>query len=314
MLRRKALENCSLKDRFNRCVNSYRIVVTMRCNYSCVFCHREGITNSLRNELMDSSDYGFLAENSVKLGIDDYKITGGEPLLRDDIGDIVKEISEAGGHVTMTSNGSMLSLRAKDLAEGGLERINVSLHSLRRETYSYITGGTRSLDKVLEGIKIAKDYGIKIKLDFVLMRTNFSELKDIIDYASNIGADLNIIELIPLGTPHAVYSKEHYPVKDLEAILNNISGEVKIKAFQNRPSFKLPSGIEVTLVKGYGNPSLCEGCTRLRVTPDAKFKTCLFVEDPYIDFLEPLKKRDKEGFIKALRRAVELREPYFKRG
>jgi cyclic pyranopterin phosphate synthase len=309
-----SLESCKLKDRFNRCVDSYRLVVTMRCNYSCIFCHREGIIAHERSELMDPSDYGFLSQVSVKLGVKDYKITGGEPLVRDDIGDIVREINRAGGKVTMTSNGSLLSMRAKALAEGGLDRINVSLHSLKKDTYAYITGGSRSLDKVLEGIRLAKDYGIDVKLDFVLMRTNFPELEDIIDFASKIGADLNIIELIPLGTPREVYSKEHYDSRNLDGILSRMGGEMKVKPFQNRPSFMLPFGIEVTIVKGYGNPSLCEGCTRLRITPDAKFKTCLFVEDPYVDFLDPLKRRDEEGLVRSLKKAVELRKPYFTRG
>ncbi|MFP3268602.1 MAG: GTP 3',8-cyclase MoaA [Desulfurococcales archaeon] len=300
-----------MKDKFNRCVNSYRLVVTMRCNYSCIFCHREGITSSRRSELMDPQDYGFLTRISVKLGVSEYKITGGEPLVRDDIGDIVKEISEAGGNVTMTSNGSLLNLKAKELAEGGLKRINVSLHSLREDTYGYLTGGSRSLDVVLKGINEALEYGIRVKLDFVLMKSNAGELKNIIDFASNIGADLNIIELIPLGTPNLVYSKEHYETKEVLSLLESESAEVRIKEFQNRPSFKLSTGIEVTVVKGYGNPSLCEGCTRLRVTPDAKFKTCLFVEDPYIDFLRPLKMRDEVALRDALRKAVEIRKPFF---
>jgi len=302
-----------LRDRFNRCVDSYRLVVTMRCNYSCIFCHREGITSSPRNELMDPSDYGFLAEVSVKLGVKDYKLTGGEPLIRDDIGEIVAEIRKAGGRVTMTSNGSLLVNRAKALAEGGLERINVSLHSLRESTYAYLTGGSRSLRRVIEGIKMAEEYGIKVKLDFVLMNSNADELRSIVQFASSIGADVNVIELIPLGTPPAVYSKEHFPLNGLEGLLGDLVEKVEVKAFQNRPSYKLSTGIEVTFVKGYGNPSLCEGCTRLRVTPDAKFKTCLFVEDPYVDFLEPLKRRDGEALAAALRRAVELRKPFFRR-
>ncbi|MEM0021597.1 MAG: GTP 3',8-cyclase MoaA [Fervidicoccaceae archaeon] len=305
---------CYLRDRFGRCVDSYRLVVTTRCNYACIFCHREGITGAGRNELLTPQDYGFLTKVSIGLGIKSYKITGGEPLMRDDIAEIVKEISSEGGDVTMTSNGSLLSVKAKDLADGGLKRINVSVHSLRKETYAYLTGGSRSLDIVLRGIRLAIDYGIKVKLNFILMRSNREELPQLINFAAGIGADMNIIELIPLGTPLPVYNREHEKFDGLERILVELGGTSKLKKFQNRPSYVLPNGTEVTLIRGYGNPNLCEGCTRLRITPEGRIKTCLFVEEPYIDFLRPIKERDSRGVIEAIHRAVELRKPYFTKG
>lgn len=301
-----------LVDRFGRRVDSFRVSVTDRCNYQCIFCHREGLTGSPRNEALNPGDYGFLAEVSAKLGITYFKLTGGEPLIRDDIVEIVREIALHAKEVSMTTNGSLLLEKARGLAEAGLARLNVSVHSLNPSTYRFITGGSLLLEKVLKGIDEALNYGLKVKLDVVVLKANLNELGELIEYASGKGVDVNIIELIPLGTPPGVYSEQHVQLDPVIEYLENKAVGRSVRSFQNRPEYVMPSGIRVSVVKGYGNPALCMGCTRLRLTPEGWIKTCLFVEKPYVDISREIKMRDQLGVEEGIRRAVYLREPFFK--
>lgn len=303
-----------LIDRFGRKVDSLRIAITSRCNYQCIFCHREGMGYSQRNEVLDASDYGFLARVSVKLGIKSFKLTGGEPLIREDVIDIVREMTQYTGDVSITTNGSLLVEKAKGLADAGLRRLNVSLHSLNPSIYSYITGGSTLLEKVIKGIDEAVNHGIRVKVDFVVLRANIGEVESILEFASGRGLDVNIIELIPLGTPEEVYKEQHASLDPIINYLEKTATGKTVREFQNRPVYIMPSGIRVEVIKGYGNPLLCSRCTRLRLTPEGFIKTCLFLEKPLIDISVKLKKRDEDGVIEGIRRAVYLREPFFKPG
>lgn len=306
--------SCVLKDRFNRCVDRFRVSVTLRCNYSCVFCHREGINESLElGEKLSPDDYGFFANVVKKYGINEYKLTGGEPLLRRDIHEIVANLRSTGARVSLSTNGYLLEEKARYLADAGLERINVSLHSLQEKTYQQLTNApTKGLSKVLNGIYEAKSYGIAIKLNYIYMNSNQKEVFDIVRFAEKNGFDINLIELIPLGTPIHIFKQEHVPLSEIEKTLESFAEKVVSNPFQNRPIYYLPSGIKVTIIKGYANPYLCMNCTRLRLTPDGKIKTCIFIEKNYVDILKPIKERNEEGIVEGLKLAMYIREPYFK--
>jgi cyclic pyranopterin phosphate synthase len=288
-----------------------RISVTLRCNHSCIFCHREGIFGA-RNRELSPSDWGFVARVSVKHDIRDYKITGGEPLIREDIVDIVHEIRSAGGKVSIVTNGSFLEKYARGFAEEGVDHINVSLHSLKPEVFKLITGG--DLERVLRGIDEALNYGLKLKLDYVVLSYNISEFRDIIRFAEERGVDLNIIELIPLGLTLEKYKTLHTGLDEIIDYLEKNSVEKHIREFQSRPEYVLSSGIRVVIVKGWYNPELCMHCTRIRMTPDGYIKTCIFRNDTLVNARKAILERDEEGFVEALRKAVMLREPFFKPG
>jgi len=298
------------RDRFGRPVDSLRVSVTLRCNHSCVFCHMEGILGGHKRKELSPEDYGFLSSILSKLGVRNYKLTGGEPLVRRDIVDIVNEIRPKAYEVSIVTNGSLLRHYAKGLAEAGLDRMNVSLHSLREEVFNKITGGR--LKPVLEGIDEALNYGHIIKLDYVFLRWNSGEFRSLIDFASKKGIDINIIELIPLGMDQKRYSELVASVDPVMSYLERISVRVEVNPFQNRPIYYLPQGNKAVVIKGYGNPYLCAGCTRLRMTPDGKFKTCIFVNNNLVNAWDQIKNRDEEGLKQAFLEAVERREPYFK--
>ncbi len=299
-----------LIDRYGRGLDRLRISVTNRCNHACIFCHREGLKNFREDELRPE-DYGFLAKVAYKLGINKHKLTGGEPLIREDIAEVVKELKLNADEVTLSTNGSLLKYRVKALVEAGLDRANVSLHSLKDNVFAYIAKAP--LKPVLEGIRESMEYGLKIKINYVVMKSNYNEFKDIINFALTNGFDLNIIELIPLGTPPKVYTEEHVGLEEIDKYLSSIALSKRVTEFQNRPEYILPSGVKVTLIKGYNNVYLCAGCTRLRVTPDGRFKTCLYKDDVFVDARPAIKARDEVGLVEAFKKAVSLREPYFKR-
>ena len=301
-----------LVDKYGRPLTHMRISVTLRCNHSCIFCHMEGIpiSQSSLNEL-SPKEYGLIAKAASDLGIRYYKLTGGEPLLRNDIVDIVREIRPYALSISLTTNGSLLAKYAEDLKEAGIDYINVSLHSLKPDVFKFITGG--NLNSVLKGIEEALNVGIKLKIDFLALKFNENEFKEIIDYASKYGLDMNVIELIPLGIAVNEWKSLHISLSNIEKFLEDIAVKKYIKEFQNRPTYILPTGIKVTIVKGYANPDLCMKCTRIRLTPDGKLKLCIYRNDLYIDLKPALKMKSVDKIKELIIKANKLREPFFKR-
>ncbi|MEO3994057.1 MAG: GTP 3',8-cyclase MoaA [Desulfurococcaceae archaeon TW002] len=305
------MSSIRLKDNYGRIVDRFRVSVTQRCNHACIFCHREGIF-SFEEEALSPEDYGFLAKVSKTLGISKYKLTGGEPLLRNDIADIVRELKSYSNEVSLSTNGSLLKDKASALLEAGLDRLNISLHSFRDEVFSYITRAP--LKRVIEGLKEALDIGLNVKINFVVMKSNINEITNLLDFATNNNVSVNLIELIPLGTPQQVYVKEYVSLNEVEHLIEQKAVKKYFRNFQNRPIYVLDSGVEVGLIRGYGNPHLCSGCTRLRLTPSGKIKICIFREDIFVDVKEAIKSRDSRMLEEALKKATLLREPYFKYG
>ncbi len=259
---------------------------------------------------LSPGDWGFVASVALELGIKYFKLTGGEPLVRDDIVDIVGEISERGGVVSIVTNGSLLYKYAKELAENNIEHINVSLHSLNPKIFYEITHGR--LEDVLRGIEEALNNGIRLKIDYVVLGMNYAEYKDIIEYASKYGIDVNIIELIPLGIDIKQYHRLHKPLDEIVKWLEERAVKSGRREFQSRPVYLLDTGIKVTVIRGFCNPEMCMSCTRIRMTPDGMIKTCLFRNDTIVDARKHILERNREGLIKDFIKANMLREPFFK--
>ena len=302
----------ALVDPYGRVIDSLRVLITSRCNYKCIYCHREGIFTSA-DEVFSSEDYGFVAKVARKLGVKYYKISGGEPLVREDVHHIVKYIKEHAEEVSLVTNGSLLAVKARELAEAGLDRVNVSLHSLKPEVYRYITGGSTLLKQVLDGIDRALDYGIRVKINYLVLKSNIEEFKDILKFAESKGVDINVIELIPLGVPREVYTEEHTPVSSIIKHLESVAIKKYYRELHNRPVYVLSSGIKVEVVIGYGNFLFCSKCSRLRLTPDGYLKPCLYVESPRVNIVRLVKERDEEGLVRAFKEITSLRKPYFTR-
>jgi len=303
-----------LLDRHGRPVTSLRITVTHKCNYKCFYCHMEG---EGEGDELTVNDIARLVKISKELGIDKVKLTGGEPLFRHDIVDVIKVINDVGvADLAMTTNGSLLRDLVAELVEAGLERVNVSLPSLKRDVFNRVTG-VDMLHHVVEGLLVAKDFDLRpIKLNMVLLRgLNDGEVFDLIEFAGRHDFILQVIELEPLGVDNKLYDMYHMPLNAIEEWLEQRAVKVeKRKDMHNRRQYDLGYA-KVELVKAVGNPEFCMHCTRLRITAHGKLKPCLMRKDNLVDVLGALRRGAGDEELKKLFiKAVELREPYFKGG
>jgi cyclic pyranopterin phosphate synthase len=254
---------------------------------------------------------------TAKHGVKKVKITGGEPIVRRDIDNIVGRIAGVNGikEVSMTTNATLLAKKSEALKEAGLRRVNISLDTLDKGTFSRITKGGK-LDTVIEGIKSAVDVGLRpVKLNMVVMKgINTDKIKEMIAFATENNAILQLI-----GLMENEYSKEFYKeyFQDIDRIVNELeeeANEVLVRKFmQNRTRYILDEG-EVEVVFPMHNTEFCANCTRIRITSDGKFKPCLMRSDNYVDFLGSMRTGASDKELEQLfLRAVERREPYFKK-
>lgn len=303
-------------DQYGRPVNSIRISVTKKCNLNCFYCHREGIKGE--NDLITPKEFETLFKVARSLGIKKVKFTGGEPLERKDLEEIIKLSKKYFEDISITTNGTYLKERAWSLYEAGLNRINISLHTLNRETYKKITG-MDMLDNVLDGIEEALKTPLSpIKINMVFMKgLNDGQVAEMMEFVKNSKMVLQIIELeVPvegLNTPW--YLKYHAPLDDLEKYLRSFNPEIRKNPLHNRDKFIINSNssrYEVELVKPMHNTEFCKNCTRLRFTYDGKLKPCIFRNDNLVPVIDELKSNDDEGLKKKFELAVMLREPYWK--
>lgn len=314
-----------MRDAYGRPLDNLRISVTRECNYRCIFCHAEGhptgapLPPGASRPLMTPSDYRIVALAAWKLGITKFKLTGGEPLLRRDLEEIVSTIREEApsADISMTTNGYLLAGRTLRLREAGLDRINVSLHTLRRDVYRRITG-VDGLERVVKGIREAVDAGFKqVKINIVVLRgINDSELWDLLEFSKELGAILQLIELHPVGLGARSFRLYHSPLEAFEEALIERGAKRRFRELHNRPVYELPDGAIVEIVKPYANPIFCLGCRRVRLHDDGTLSPCLNWRGPRIDLLGRI--RSAGSFdekvaeaVRALEDVNRLRRPYY---
>lgn len=306
-----------LSDHCGRPLLNLRISITQRCNLKCTYCHREGeVTKAnVSAEKITKDEIVRIAKIAISLGMTRIKLTGGEPLMREDLGDVVKGIAQISGlqDLSMTTNGLLLDKLAKPLFAAGLKRVNISLPSLNSETYRKLTGG--KLENALAGIKAAIEAGfLPVKLNMVVLKgVNVDEVSEMIDFARDIGVILQLIELDPVNVSGVYYAKHHRLLDDQEAILRDKATEIETRRLmQNRLIYHLPD-VTVEVVHPTENSDFCMHCTRLRVTSDGKLKPCLMRNDNLTDILTPIRNGASDEQLKQLfLKANELREPFNK--
>jgi cyclic pyranopterin phosphate synthase len=304
-----------IRDSFGRPIKSIRISVTSKCNFDCVYCHQEGIEKS-RAE-MTPQEITRIVEVTAKHGVKKVKLTGGEPLVRNDIEEIVESIADLKGitEVSMTTNATLLEKKSQSLKESGLKRVNVSLDTLDPQTFLDITKGG-NLNMVIRGIKSAVETGLQpVKLNMVVMKgLNTDKIKEMIEFASANHAILQLIGLMENEYSDEFFKEYSCNIDRIVSELEEEANEVLIRKFmQNRTRYILDEG-EVEVVFPMHNTEFCAHCTRIRITADGKFKPCLMRNDNYVDFLGPMRAgASEEELEKLFLSAVEMREPYFKK-
>ena len=302
----------TLKDPYNRPIKSLRISLTQRCDFNCFFCHQEGENNSGKEITPDE------IETAVKIateqGIKAIKLTGGEPLLRDDLVEVVQRIKPYVEEVSMTTNASRLTGLACKLKEAGLARVNISLHSLNPSRFKDVTGVDR-LEEVEMGIREAIECGLTpVKLNMVVMKgINHEEIESLIQFSGKTGAVLQLIEFQDLENGSKYYDELHYDLVPVEEMLAQRSEKIVEREMHRRKIYYLRNGAQVEVVRPMHNSTFCAYCTRLRVTSDGKLKACLMRDDNHVPFVSLMRSREPyEVLVDAFREAVGRREPYWK--
>ncbi len=288
-------------DSFGRVVTGLRIALTPHCNLNCIYCHHEGEAKP-NGEISDEMVVS-VARAAAALGVRSLKFTGGEPLLRPGLAGLIARMPQE-LDISLTTNGIFLAEQAGPLAEAGLDRVNVSLDSLRPEVYRAITAGRDGdLEKVLAGIDAAKAAGLlPIKLNVVVLKENEAEIDDLIDFCREKGLILQLIELLDLG--HLGLSGN---IDAIERQLAARAERVRTRQMHRRKKYFL-DGAEVEVVRPMDNTEFCANCTRLRVTSDGKIKPCLLRSDNLVD----IGTCDCERIMELLQEANARREPYFR--
>ena len=293
----------ALTDSFGRTVTSLRISITNRCNYDCIYCHHEGNTSS-RGE-MSVETISNIVNAASTMGVDKVKFSGGEPLIRKDFEDILSSLPEL-RDVSATTNGTLLKVRAQDLKDAGLDRVNISLDSLDPNNYKFITNSSQNmLDGVIDGIHSAVDAGLTpVKLNMVLLKgINDNEIYDMLDFTRKYNGQV-ILQLIELMDFNDV-SQYQIDANSVENDLTMHAEEIRVRTMHRRKKYII-DGAEVELVRPVDNSEFCANCNRLRVTADGKLKPCLLVNDNLVDVVDT----SMEDMPEMLKLAVSQRVPY----
>lgn len=300
-----------MKDPYGREITSLRVSITQRCNLDCFYCHHEG-EQAPRTE-MSLEEIERLVRIAAELGMRRLKITGGEPLLREDICEIIKGCGRWMEEISLTSNGILLKEKAFELSEAGLDRVNISLDTLDRRTYRSISG-VDALQDVLDGIQNAVEADLNpVKVNMVLMKgLNETEIEDMIEFSEDAGVILQLIELETSreNINNGFYKKYHYDLEELESLLASRANKIESREMHNRMKYFLPGEVEV--VRPMHNTSFCANCNRLRITSDGMLKPCLLSTDGTADVLTPMRAGTSDGSIKELfKQTISSREPYW---
>ena len=305
-----------MKDNFNRKIKHIRFSLTSKCQYSCLYCDSEGYSKT--HELTVEEITKLCKILAEILSVTKIKFTGGEPLCREEIVDIIKGVSDLRVYkdISMTTNGLLLLEKAEELYNAGLNRINVSLGSLKPDTYKSIYGSD-TLNKVKKGLQKAKKVGFDpIKLNFVLMKgINDDELEDMLEFCADNGFILQLIELHKvaetIGGNGAFYKKHHLDLKPIIENLEKRAEKTIVRgSMQNRKVFMLPNSAVVETI----TPShdFCMGCTKLRVGCDGNLFGCLYRSDLGKNIKDALHNHHSlSKYEQIVKQVVDSREPFY---
>ncbi|MDZ5471339.1 GTP 3',8-cyclase MoaA [Bacillus sp. 31A1R] len=287
-------------DHFNRPLRDLRISVTDKCNFRCSYCMPAEIFGPdypflKREELLSFEEIVRLTEIFVhSLGVQKIRITGGEPLMRRNLQDLIRMINEIDGldDIAMTTNGSLLPKYAEELKEAGLKRVSISLDSLSDEIFGKINGRGVTVQTVLDGIDAAARAGIKVKINMVVKRgMNENEIIPMAKFFREKGHILRFIEYMDVGNTNQWKLDEVYPKKQiiedinavmpLEPIDPNYTGEVA-----SRYRY-VGSNDEIGVISSVSD-AFCSSCNRARLSASGMLYTCLFSSKGH-DIREPLR-------------------------
>jgi len=279
----KNVPDSAVRDRFGRVKRKLRISLTDRCNFRCPYCMPEQPQFMERADRLNRAELARLLRLFVVgLGVTRLRLTGGEPLLRRDLESIIDDTralkQEGLERISLTTNAALLARRAEALKAAGVDDLNISLDALTPATFSKLSGG-RDIKPVLAGITAARDAGIPLKLNAVIIRgINEDEILPLARYAAQEKLPLRYIEFMPLDGRGEWSRDRVVPEAD---ILARLRGEFHVNTLPrgNDPAayYELDDGQQVGVIATVTNP-FCASCDRLRITADGSLYPCLFAE------------------------------------
>ena len=297
-----------LSDDFGREVTGVRISLTDRCNFDCIYCHNEGLGDT--RGPMEPGDDEMTADDVVRFlevveeyGVRKAKFTGGEPMLREDLEEIVRRTPDS-METSLTTNGTFLPGRAEALRDAGLERVNVSQDALDPEAFAEITK-SGAYDRVLEGVDAALDAGLDpVKLNMVVFEHTAGYVEDMVYHvAENDGLQLQLIEYMPELTGRPEWSIDIQRIHDW---LAEIADRVEHREMHDRKRYFVNGGM-IEIVDPVENEQFCANCGRVRVTHEGYLKGCLNRNDD----LRPMGEMTREEIREAYEGTVANRVPYY---
>ena len=273
-----------LKDSFGRVIDDLRISLTDRCNFRCVYCMpAEGLAWVPKREILTYEEILRLARIFIDLGIRTVRLTGGEPLMRQDIDVLIEGLIRLAPDLdlSMTSNGFFLKDKAPRLAAAGLKRINVSLDSLQPERFERMVRREGQLVfKILDGLQVARAAGLHpIKLNCVVMRGyNEDELVDFARLGRENDYQVRFIEYMPLDAQGAWSMQAVVPGAEILARIHTVFPLVPASGHGTEPAtvYRFADGRGSIGVIASVTEPFCESCNRIRITADGQLRTCLF--------------------------------------
>ena len=301
-----------LVDRYGRTISYLRVSVTDRCDFRCVYCMSEHMSFLPRKEVLSYEEIETIVGAFVRRGVRKVRLTGGEPLVRRDIMQLVDSIGSRIGdgleELTLTTNGSQLRRHAEGLYRAGVRRLNVSLDTLEHKKFAEVTRRGR-LDEVLDGLDAASAAGLKIKINMVAMRgVNDAEIEPMMHWAHGRGYGLTLIEGMPLGEVGLDRVDTYLPLRELRERLAN---RYTLEPSQHRTGgpARYDRVAETGGLIGFITPmshNFCESCNRVRLTATGQLYMCLG-QDSMVDLRAALREGGPGALDAALDQAMLLK-------
>jgi cyclic pyranopterin phosphate synthase len=305
-----------ISDSYGRRINYLRISLTDACNLRCVYCMPEDMNFRPRHELMTDQEISFLVKVGASLGVNKIRLTGGEPTIRPNLIEIVRDIASTPGikDLAMTTNGLLLPKLAKPLAEAGMKRVNISIDTLDPEKFHSITRWG-NIDDVWHGIRAAEEAGLTpVKLNAVVVR-NFNDGDEMIDLARltlENDWDVRFIEMMPFGEITDFQQTNVVTYKEMRQRIESAFGPLEEASYDfvdpSRP-FRIPGAMGTLGFISSVTEPFCQGCGRVRLTADGKLRLCL-LRDEEVDLLTPLRAGANFEELRTLMREGAFHKPW----
>lgn len=306
-----SIENSNkLIDPFGRDVNYLRVSVTDRCDFRCTYCMAEDMQFLPKKDILSLEELEAVCRVFMKLGTRKIRLTGGEPLVRKGIMQVInnlgREVGNSLDELTITTNGSQLETKAEELYNAGVRRINVSLDHLDPIKFKEITRWG-DLEKVKKGLDKARNVGLKIKINTVaISEFNQFHLPEILRWCGKEGFDMTIIEVMPMGDIGA--DKRYGQYLPLSQVRSDLENEFTLRDLPERTSgpARYVSVKETNNKLGFITPlthNFCESCNRVRLTCTGVLYMCLG-QDDNADLKKVLREKGTEALENAIRNAI----------